>query len=352
MPREAGELAGKRDRLGKPRFARIEAEAFRLDVVDRARPPAPDRAGERRHHVFREAEHFADFADRRTCAISDDARCQSGAFAAIFLVDILNDLLAPLVLEIDIDIGRLVARVGDEAFEQEIVPIGVNLRYPQAEAENGIGCGPSSLYENAVLTCEADNVVDSKEISGKFFLLDKGKLLRNFFLDFFRHAAWITLRGPLSDEKFKSFLLARKPSADFVRIIMLKLIERELDPSQKADRLVERLRHILKEPRHFGSVLEMALGIGFEQKAGSVEGDALADAGDDIGERAALTRRKSPALCLLLRRRRGARTTPASEVRSAMRMPASFSEIAVARSSSGCEAPRKKEKFVATASSA
>ena len=37
-----------------------------------------------------------------------------------FVVDILDHLLAPLVLEIDVDVGRLVALVGEEALEQDV----------------------------------------------------------------------------------------------------------------------------------------------------------------------------------------------------------------------------------------
>ena len=43
-----------------------------------------------------------------------------GAIAAIALVDILDHLLAPLMLEIDIDVGRLLALLRDEALEQKI----------------------------------------------------------------------------------------------------------------------------------------------------------------------------------------------------------------------------------------
>ena len=47
-----------------------------------------------------------------------------------------------------------------------------------------------------------------------------------------------------------------------------------------------------------------------------------------------------------------ARTTPASELRSAMPIPASPSSAARATISSGCEAPRRNEKFVIAANSA
>jgi hypothetical protein len=43
-----------------------------------------------------------------------------GAVAAVFLVDVLDHFLAPLMLEVDVDVGRLLALFGDEALEQQI----------------------------------------------------------------------------------------------------------------------------------------------------------------------------------------------------------------------------------------
>ncbi len=37
----------------------------------------------------------------------DHGRGDPGAVAAVFLVDVLDHLLAPLMLEIDVDVGRL-----------------------------------------------------------------------------------------------------------------------------------------------------------------------------------------------------------------------------------------------------
>ena len=47
--------------------------------------------------------------------------------AAVFVVDVLDHLLAPLVLEIDVDVGRLLALLGDETLEQEIDLLGIDL---------------------------------------------------------------------------------------------------------------------------------------------------------------------------------------------------------------------------------
>ena len=48
--------------------------------------------------------------------------------AAIGVEHPLHDDLAPLMLEIDVDIGRLAPLLGDEALEQQIVAIGIDAR--------------------------------------------------------------------------------------------------------------------------------------------------------------------------------------------------------------------------------
>jgi hypothetical protein len=49
----------------------------------------------------------------------------------------LHHLLAPLVLEIDVDVGRLVAVARDEAFEKKIAALRVDVGDPEAVAEAG-----------------------------------------------------------------------------------------------------------------------------------------------------------------------------------------------------------------------
>ena len=51
----------------------------------------------------------------------DDSGDNAGAFAAIAIINVLDHLLAPLVLEVHIDIGRLVARIRKEAREQQLL---------------------------------------------------------------------------------------------------------------------------------------------------------------------------------------------------------------------------------------
>ena len=66
-----------------------------------------------------DAERLADVAQRRARPVADDHRGQRGAVPAVLAVDVLDDLLAALVLEVDVDVGRLVALGADEALEQQ-----------------------------------------------------------------------------------------------------------------------------------------------------------------------------------------------------------------------------------------
>ena len=111
----ARQLQGQR----QPRLGSVEAELLDMAVGDALLRPAPDLAGERAGHVLGQAQRLADVAHRAARAVAGDDRGQRGALAAVMAVDPLDHLLAPLMLEIDVDVGRLVALARDEALEQQ-----------------------------------------------------------------------------------------------------------------------------------------------------------------------------------------------------------------------------------------
>ena len=133
-------------------------------VAHRAAAHAPDRGGERADRVLRQAEGLADLADRRAAAIGDHGRGDAGALAAVSAVDVLDHLLAPLVLEIDVDVGRLVAVGGDEALEQQIVQARIDLGDAEAEAHRRVRRRAAALAEDVLRARVADDVVDGEEI--------------------------------------------------------------------------------------------------------------------------------------------------------------------------------------------
>src|SRR3546814_20688514 len=95
----------------------------------------------------------------------NDGRGEAGMVAPVFLVDELDDFLAPLVLEIDVDVGRLVALHADEALEQKVDLSRVDGGNAEAVTDYGVGRRTASLAEDDLLLGEADDVVHRQEVS-------------------------------------------------------------------------------------------------------------------------------------------------------------------------------------------
>src|SRR6188474_936798 len=81
---------------------------------------------------------------RRSCAyralraITDHHGGERGAAAPVFPVDVLNHLLAPLVLEVDVDVRRLVALARDETLEEQAHARRVDFRDAERIAHHGV----------------------------------------------------------------------------------------------------------------------------------------------------------------------------------------------------------------------
>src|SRR3546814_7882890 len=102
-------------------------------------PASPARVGEPRGHILAEAERLADLANRAARTVVDDGRGDPRAVATIAVIDMLDHLLAPLMLEIDVDVGRLVALGRHEAREEQFVLHRVDRGDAEQEADDRIG---------------------------------------------------------------------------------------------------------------------------------------------------------------------------------------------------------------------
>jgi hypothetical protein len=79
--------------------------------------PAPAHALELLDHVVGEPEDLGHFADRALGSIGGHRRRKSAPVPAILSVEILHHLFAPLVLEVDINVGRLISLARYKALE-------------------------------------------------------------------------------------------------------------------------------------------------------------------------------------------------------------------------------------------
>jgi hypothetical protein len=87
--------------------------------------------------------------------------------AAVFLVDVLDHFFAPLMLEIDVDVGRLAPLLGDEALEQKVAGRRVDRGDPEAIADGAVGRRAAALAQDRRVEAarEGDDVVDGEEIA-------------------------------------------------------------------------------------------------------------------------------------------------------------------------------------------
>ena len=292
-----GQMAGKADqrlrhgeREPERRIDGIEPGRAHTGLADRRCLLAPGGSVEGGDDVVGEAEDLGRLADRRTRAIGDHRGREAGALAPIAIVDILDHLLAPLVLEVDVDVGRLVALGRDEAFEQKIETRRIDLGDPKAIADGGIGGRAAALAEDSLRAREAHDVVHGEEVRRVIERGDELEFVRQRLPRAHWNAAGIARFRAGFRESFERLLRRRMAFAQFFRIAMLEFVEAEGEAVEEADRLGDRIRRIGEQPRHFVRGFEMALGIGLREKARGLERGCLADAGEHVGERAPLGR--------------------------------------------------------------
>ena len=135
------------DRLPDRRIGGIEAGLTDV-IVGQAVAIAPDGLGKRCGDVLRQSQGLADFADGAARAVVHHGRADRGAIAAVALVDVLDHLLAPLVLEIDVDVGRLAAVFGNEAGEQKLALVRIDLGDAEAIADRAVGRRAAALAKD------------------------------------------------------------------------------------------------------------------------------------------------------------------------------------------------------------
>ena len=284
VARETGELAGEPDGERQPVVFRVEPDLAEVILGERAGSPPPDRARKRRHGVERKAEGLPDFAHRAAGAVVDHGRGESCPLAPVFPVDVLDHLLAALVLEVDVDIGRFVALGADESLEQEIQPVRVDRGDVEAVADRRVGRRPAALAQDAAASGEADDVVDGQEIGGVIELGDQVELVGDLTGSRVWDAVGIAGFRALPGQAPQCAVRGVAGGSLVVRVFVAQLVEREIAGVRNGDAAADGVRMIAKQPRHLGRGFQVAFGIGGEAVAGLVDRAMLADAGQHVGQ--------------------------------------------------------------------
>ncbi|MBP7747345.1 MAG: hypothetical protein KA383_14600 [Phycisphaerae bacterium] len=127
------------------------------------------------HAIERQTERFTHIAHRRSRTIADDFRGDRRPLAPVFFVDVLKHFLPPFVLEVDVNIRRLVAFATDEALEQQVDARRIDRGDAEAIAHRRVRGRPAPLTQNPALARKAHQVPDGEEVVLVFQLGDQGE---------------------------------------------------------------------------------------------------------------------------------------------------------------------------------
>ena len=125
---------------------------------------APEAGADGRDLIGRETQCPGHVTRRTAPPVADDVGRERRPRPTVLAVDVLEDLLAPFVLEIHVDIGWLVAFATDEALDQHLHPGRVHLDDAQHEADGRICGRTAALTENALAARKAHDVVNREEV--------------------------------------------------------------------------------------------------------------------------------------------------------------------------------------------
>ena len=137
-----------------------------LDVGRVGQPvPLADLLAPRVLLALREPQRAGHVAHRAAAAVGDDVGDLRGVVAAVAFVDVLNRLLPQVRFDVDVDVGRPVARRGQEPLEQQLVGDRVDVGDAQRVADRRVGRRSPALGEDAVVPAEPGDVVHHQEVA-------------------------------------------------------------------------------------------------------------------------------------------------------------------------------------------
>ena len=120
------------------------------------------------------APHVANGGARAHGAEGDDLR---HVVAPVFVHDEPDHLVAPVVLEVHVDVRHFLALQVQEALEDKVVLQRVHVRDAQAEEHEAGGGAAPHTEEDALPARVREDVPDHKEVVGELGVLDDGELV-------------------------------------------------------------------------------------------------------------------------------------------------------------------------------
>ena len=266
------------------RAVRIEAVLAQALGRGQRVGPVANAAGQRINLVGRHAQHPRHIAHCTGAAIAAGHRGERGAAAAVALEHVLDHFLAPLVLEVDVDVRRLVALTGDEAFEQHPDPVRVDRGDSQRVADHRVGGRAAALTEDLPAAGKAHDVVHGEEVALVAELGDQRQLFFHQRTRLLRHAARPAPAHAFFGELAQPRSGTMAGGHQLVRILVAEFAQVEAAATGNAPAFFQQRRGIQRCQR--GDRTQMALAVGEQSPAGLGHGNVVADGGHHVLQRA------------------------------------------------------------------
>ena len=300
VPWETLDRPRHHERLADARIARLEPDRAEARLADRADavPPRHD-TREAIDLLERKAEDLANLTERALRPVRDDLADHRRAIASIGLVDLLDDLLAALVLEVDVDVGRLAALRREEPLEEHVGARRIDRGDPEAEAHRAVRRAPAALTEDVAAAGHVDDGADAEEVRRDLELLDERELLLDLRRNGLRDRRPIARMRALVGETAKCLPRRLRPLAfalaspevtvdevgDLVREAIRELLHREAAAIGDEARARDPCGVEGEDARDLLLALEVGLGVRQKLAPCLVERLALSNAVEDVEHR-------------------------------------------------------------------
>ena len=280
VAREAHQFPRQQHEAPEHRVCRIEAGFGEALGQDPAAVPPRERPRHALHLFLRQAERLAQVAYRAARPVTDHCGRERGTLPPVFRVEVLDHLLAPLVLEIDVDVGRLVPLLRDEALEQRRHACRIHLGNAERVAHRGIRRRAAPLAQDALRASKTHHVVHGKEKGFVAQLGDQPQLVLDQRPHLRRHSA-----GEALDETFRREL--RQPAGrglalrhQLLGILVAQLVEGERAALCDCQGFRQQLRRV--ELRQAHARAQVPLGVRVQRPPAALERRAEPDRGERV----------------------------------------------------------------------
>ena len=285
VARETQQLRHQAAPQGQLPVLGIEPGLGKFLVLDAAAVKPVVRLGQAVDQRFVHAQRAAHVTQRAAWPVTYHGGGEGGTFAAVAGVDVLDDLLTPLVLKVDIDVGRLVACAADEALEQQAGVRRVDLSHAQAVAHCRVGGRAPALAQDALAPGKAHDVVHRQEIHLVAQLGNQRQLVRHLLRHARRQALRVTPRRALVGVLVQGLARAQAGQHALHRVLVAQLVQAEMAACGHHQGVGQQLGRI--KPRQPLARSQVRLGIGLQGKATLGHWPAQADGSEYIVQRLA-----------------------------------------------------------------